>query len=125
MLRAGAPLVQERCRTLGEGVDLLTFLVVGDAFALDEKAAAKALTDDGKAVLAAGLAAVEPLPEWEHAAIEAALREMIEARELKLGKALAPFRVAVTGSSVSPPLFESMALLGRDDTLARLRAAIG
>ena len=125
LLREGAPLVQERCKTLGEAVDLLGFLVVGDAFALDEKAAAKALNDDGRAVLAAGLPLLEALPEWEHPAIEAALREMIEARELKLGKALAPFRVAVTGGTVSPPLFESMALLGRDDTLARLRAAIG
>ena len=125
VLRAGAPLVQERCKTLAEGVDLLWFLVVGDAFTLDEKAAAKALTEDGRATLAAGVEVLEPLGAWEHTAIEAALRAMIEARELKLGKALAPFRVAVTGGSVSPPLFESMALLGRDDTLARLRAAIG
>ncbi len=124
LIRDGAPLVQERCKTLGEALDLLGFLVAGDAFALDEKAAAKTLTEDGRGVLAAGVEVLEPLPEWEHAAIEAALRELIEARELKLGKALAPFRVAVTGGTVSPPLFESMALLGREDTLARLRAAI-
>ncbi|MHA3701476.1 glutamate--tRNA ligase [Jatrophihabitans sp. YIM 134969] len=124
-LRAGAPLVQERCKTLGEAVDLLWFLVAADDFALDEKAAAKALTEDGRAVLAAGLEVLEPLQTWEHAEIEAALRAMIEARELKLGKALAPFRVAVTGGTVSPPLFESMALLGRGTTLSRLRAAIG
>lgn len=126
VLRAAAPLVQERCKTLGEAVDLVGFLVVDPGeFAVDPAAAAKVLTDDNRAVLADGLEALEALTDWTHPAIEAALRGVVERRELKLGKALAPFRVAVTGSTVSPPLFESMALLGRETTLARLREAIG
>ena len=66
--------------------------------------------------------AVEP---WESAEIEAALRAFAEAEGLKPRDAFAAIRLAVTGSKVSPSLFESLELLGRDESLARLRAAQG
>jgi glutamyl-tRNA synthetase len=125
VLDVAAPLVQERIKTLGEGVELLRFLLVSEPdFTVDEAAAAKHLGDAGQAVLAAALPAIERLPEWTHEAIEAALNAtLVEGLGLKPRNAFGPLRVAITGSAVSPPLFESMQILGRERTLARLAAA--
>ena len=125
LLEAVAPLVQERVQTLVEGVELIRFLLVDEAeFAVDEQAAAKQLGPAGQAVLAAAAGALESV-DWEPEAIESALRSaLVEGLELKPRNAYGPVRVAVTGSAVSPPLFESMQLLGRDRTLARIRSAI-
>jgi glutamyl-tRNA synthetase len=125
VLAAAAPLVQTRIQTLSGGVALLRFLLVDEAdFAVDEAAAAKHLDGTGQDVLGAALAGLEPLAEWSAASIEAALvAAVVEGLELKPGKAYGPLRVAVTGSAVSPPLFESMELLGRERSLARLAAA--
>jgi glutamyl-tRNA synthetase len=125
MIAAAAPLVQERITTLLEGADMIRFLLVdaGD-FAVDEAAAAKQLGADGQEVLAAAIPALEALEEWRHEAIEAALRAaLVDGLGRKPRHAFGPVRVAITGSTVSPPLFESMQLLGRDRALARLRAA--
>jgi len=74
-------------------------------------------------VLDAGVAALEALADFTPAAIEEALRAaLIDGLGLKPRTAFGPLRVAVSGRRVSPPLFESMELLGRDSTLARLRA---
>jgi glutamyl-tRNA synthetase len=120
-----APLIQERVQTLGEGVEMLRFLFVSNAeFSIDEAAAAKQLAGPGVEVLAAAIPVLEALPSWNTAVIEAALRaELIDKRELKPRNAFGPLRVAVTGKQISPPLFESMELLGRDITLERLRRA--
>jgi glutamyl-tRNA synthetase len=125
MLRLGAELVQERMETLAQGVELLHFLFVDDAdFAIDEAAAAKQLGADGQAVLAAATPALEVLADWTHEPIEQALRAaLVDGLGIKPRNAYGPLRVAVTGRTVSPPLFESMELLGRDRSLARLRAA--
>jgi glutamyl-tRNA synthetase len=125
LIAAAAPLVQERIQTLGEGVDMLRFLLVDDdAFSIDEAAAAKQLGDAGQAVLAAAIAALEPVTEWTAPALEEALRAtLVDGLQLKPRNAYGPVRVAVTGRTVSPPLFESMELLGRERSLARLRAA--
>jgi len=125
VIAAAAPLVQERIATLLEGVDMIRFLLVDESdFAVDETAAAKQLGDAGQAVLAAALPALEGLTDWTHEAIEAALRTaLVDGLGLKPRHAFGPIRVAVTGSAVSPPLFESMQILGRDPSLARLRAA--
>jgi len=125
LLRAGAPLVQERIETLAQGVDMLEFLVVDDAaFAVDEAAAAKQLGPDQQPTIAAALEALDALGEWTAGAIEAALRAaLVEGLGLKPKFAFGPVRVAVTGRTVSPPLFESMEILGRERALARLRAA--
>jgi glutamyl-tRNA synthetase len=125
VLAAAAPIVQERISTLAEGLAMVRFLLVDEAdFRLDEAAAAKQLGDAGQAVLTAAVPALEALADWDHAAIDAALRgALVDGLGLKPRHAFGPIRVAVTGSTVSPPLFESMQILGRDRSLSRLRAA--
>jgi glutamyl-tRNA synthetase len=77
-------------------------------------------------VLAAAIPAMEALPSWDAASIEVALRTaLVEGLGIKPRNAYGPIRVAVTGRTVSPPLFESLELLGRERSLARLRAAVG
>lgn len=117
-----ARLVQTRIVVLGDAWGLLKFLDEG-SFALDEKSAAKELKADAVQVLDAALAALEGVGQWTTAAIEEALKKaLLDDLELKPRKAFGPIRVAATGASVSPPLFESLELLGRDRSLARLRA---
>jgi len=125
LITAAAPLVQKRVRTLGEGAGMLRFLFVrGAAFAVDPGAAAKHLGDAGRPVIEASATVLEPLPEWTAAAIEQALHaELVERLALKPRNAFGPLRVAVTGRAVSPPLFESLELLGREEALARIAAA--
>ncbi|VEG43358.1 glutamyl-tRNA synthetase [Mycolicibacterium flavescens] len=117
-----AALVQTRIVVLGDAWDLLRFL--NDAeFTLDEKSAAKELKPEAVAVLGAALGALENVGDWTTPAIEAALKEaLLDGLGLKPRKAFGPIRVAATGASVSPPLFESLDLLGRERSLDRLRA---
>jgi len=124
-LKAIAPLVQERVTVLSDAVAMLRFLFAGeDEFAPEEDAAAKNLGPDAQPVLDAAIGALEGLSEWTAGAIEAALKDaLVDGLGLKPRKAFAPVRVAVTGRTVSPPLYESMELLGRDVSLARLRRA--
>jgi glutamyl-tRNA synthetase len=118
-----AELVQTRIVVLGDAWGLLSFLSDAD-YALDPKAAAKELGPDSVPVLAAAVSALDVIPDWTTENIEAALKTaLIENLELKPRKAFGPIRVAATGSSVSPPLFESLQLLGRERSLARLRNA--
>jgi glutamyl-tRNA synthetase len=127
-LLAAAPLVQSRMVTLGESVDMLGFLFAeGEAFQRDAADSAKLLeTDDGRRVVAASLDALTALERWETAAIDEALRvALIEQLGLKPRNAFGAVRVAVTGRRVSPPLFESLELLGRERSLARLAEAAG
>ncbi len=117
-----ARLVQTRIVVLGDAWDLLKFL--NDAeFVLDEKAAAKELGSDARRVLDAALSALEGIDEWRADKIEMAMKvALLENLALKPRKAFGPIRVAATGASVSPPLFESLELLGRDRSLHRLSA---
>lgn len=120
-----AALVQTRIVVLGDAWDLLKFFN-DDSYVLDEKSAAKELKAEAAVVLDAALAALEAVSEWTTASIEEALKTaLLDGLELKPRKAFGPIRVAVTGATISPPLFESMELLGRDRSLARLRAARG
>lgn len=122
---AAAALVQTRIVVLGDAWDLLKFFN-DDSYVLDEKSAAKELKAEAAVVLDAALAALEAAPQWTTASIEEALKTaLLDGLELKPRKAFGPIRVAVTGATISPPLFESMELLGRDRSLARLRAARG
>ncbi|MDQ2748048.1 MAG: glutamate--tRNA ligase [Actinomycetota bacterium] len=125
VLSRAAPLVQERIQTLGEGLEMLRFLLMAqEDFEVDEIAAAKQLGNAGQAVLAASYPVLEQLGEWNAAALEQALHEaLVVGLGLKPRHAYSPLRVAVTGRTVSPPLFESMELLGRERSLARLQAA--
>ncbi|MFJ6672289.1 glutamate--tRNA ligase [Actinosynnema sp. NPDC091369] len=122
-----APLVQERLVVLSEASAMVRFLFVPEPdFAPEEDAAAKALGEDARPVLEAAVAALEPLPEWTAAAIEGALTtSLVDGLGLKPRTAHAPVRVAVTGRTVSPPLYESMELLGRSRSIGRLRRALG
>jgi glutamyl-tRNA synthetase len=117
-----AELVQTRIVVLGDAWGLLKFLD-HSSFELDEKSAGKELRPEAVAVLDAAVAALEAVGEWTTPAIEEALKSaLIDGLELKPRKAFGPIRVAATGSSISPPLFESLELLGRERSLDRLRA---
>lgn len=126
LLTAAAPLVQERSVVLGDAARMLRFLFVGeDEFAVEDEAAAKNLGADAVPVLDAALTGLDALDDWSAAAIEGSLRaSLIDGMGLKPRKAFAPVRVAVSGRTVSPPLYESMELLGRDRSLRRLRAGL-
>ncbi len=119
-----AELVQTRIQVLGEAWALMSFLYVSDAdFTIDEKSASKNLGADAVPVLDAAIAAVDALEAWDTTALHDALNgALVDDLGLKPRKAFGPVRVAVTGSQVSPPLFESMELLGREKSLARLRS---
>ena len=124
IVAAATPLVQERTGTLVQGAEMLRFLFIGDAFEMDAESAAKTLKDDAAQILDASIEALEALPEWATEPIEQALKAtLIDGLGIKPRKAFGPLRVAVTGKTVSPPLYESMELLGRETSLARLRAA--
>ena len=125
VLTAAAPLVHERITTLREGVDMLGFLFASEAeFTVDQADAAKVLTDDGTTVVHASYDALSQVDSWDAPSIEAALRTaLVDGMGLKPRNAFGPVRVAVTGRRISPPLFESLELLGRERSLKRLRAA--
>ncbi|OBF22717.1 glutamate--tRNA ligase [Mycobacterium kubicae] len=118
-----ADLVQTRIVVLSDAWELLKFLN-DDEYAIDPKAAAKELSADGGPVLDVALVALNGVADWTTAAIEVALKTaLIDDLGLKPRKAFGPIRVAATGTTISPPLFESLELLGRDRTLQRLQAA--
>jgi glutamyl-tRNA synthetase len=125
LLAAATPLVQERMTTLDESVAMLGFLFVDESdFERDAADVEKLLNEDGRAVVKAAHDALASLDSWETAAIDEALRKaLVEDLGLKPRNAFGPVRVAVTGRRVSPPLFESLELLGRDRSLARLSSA--
>jgi glutamyl-tRNA synthetase len=122
LLRRAAPLVHERMTTLAEAVDMLGFLFVDDAsFTRDPADVEKLLNQDGRTVTKAAYDALVDVATWDTASIEEALRAaLIDGLGLKPRNAFGPVRVAITGRRVSPPLFESMELLGRDRSLVRL-----
>ncbi len=122
LVEGGAPLVQERSSRLTEAVEMLGFLLVDEEhFTVEEEAAARALTPEQRPVLAAAREALAGLGEWTTSAVEAALRAaLVEGLGLKPKHAFSPVRVAITGRRVSPPLFESIELLGRERSLSRL-----
>jgi glutamyl-tRNA synthetase len=118
-----APLVQERVTTLADVPGYVDWLFLPEA-PIEEGSWEKAMVKGPEAVgmLDDAIAAFADA-EWTAEALHACLLALGEARGLKLGKAQAPVRVAVTGRTVGPPLFESLVLLGRERTLERLRAA--
>ncbi len=118
-----AELVQTRVVVLSDAWTLLKFLD-DDVYAIDGGAGARELTGAAVEVLDCALGALEGVGDWTAAAIEAALKgALIDGLGLKPRKAFGPIRVAVTGATVSPPLYESMELLGRDRSTRRLREA--
>ena len=123
-IRALMPGLKERARTLVELADSAAFLARQVPLPFDAKASSL-LTPDARALLrelALALAALEP---FDAAAIDAALRVFAEQQGRKLGQVAQPLRAAVTGSTMSPGIDATVAALGRDETMARIGAAIG
>jgi len=119
--RAMAPLVQTRVQTIGEVTAMVDFLFLADPV-IDEADRVKAFGAEWAVPALADIAAALESVEWSAEALKAAVESVGEARGVKLGKVQAPLRVAVTGRSVGPPLFESLEVLGRDEVLRRVRA---
>ncbi len=118
------PLIQERIVKLDEAPALLKFLFVKN-FAVDPEAAPKISDAAAKDILKRSLKDLESLATWSHESIEAALRaSLIEELGLKPRIAFTALRIATTGSTISPPLFESMELLGKQACLDRITAAL-
>ncbi|MGB3413486.1 MAG: glutamate--tRNA ligase [Microbacteriaceae bacterium] len=116
-----SPLIQERMNLLGEAPGLMGFLLQGDDEFVYEDEALKTLPANAAEVLAASVTALEAVTEFSTENIEQALRaKLIEELELKPRIAFGPARVAVSGRKISPPLFESLEILGQESTLARL-----
>ncbi|MCT1998958.1 glutamate--tRNA ligase [Brachybacterium muris] len=125
LLAAATPLVQTRMNLLGEAPDLLRFLFVDDAALVVEDDALKKIGDDPAAVLDRAVTEVEAVPEdsFTAAALEEVLRTaIVEDMGIKPRLAFGPLRSAISGRRISPPLFESMELLGKPSSLVRLRA---
>lgn len=122
--RAMAELVQTRVQVLSEVTSMVDFLFL-DEPKIDDAAWAKATKDEwARGVLEETTGAYQALGDWRASELKAVLEAVTEGRGLKLGKTQAPIRVAITGRTVGPPLFESLEVLGRDETLRRLRGAI-
>jgi glutamyl-tRNA synthetase len=123
LLRGATPLIQERLTLLSEALPKLAFLYVADADLVIADDAKGQLKADAGAILTAASTALEAVSDFTAEAIEAALRAtLVEGLGLKPRLAFTPVRIAITGQRVSPPLFESMALLGRAACVARIAA---
>ncbi|HEY4134212.1 MAG TPA: glutamate--tRNA ligase [Alphaproteobacteria bacterium] len=119
LLARAMPSMKERAKTLVELADGAAFFFAARPLTLNDKAA-KLVDDAARARLAKLAAAFAALPDWTAAAIEAAVRTLAEAEGAKLGDLAQPLRAAASGSNVSPPIFEVLALLGREESLGRI-----
>ncbi|GAB3546254.1 glutamate--tRNA ligase [Arthrobacter tumbae] len=126
ILTEAAPLIQERITLLGEAPEMLGFLFRSDAQVEVAADARKGLPANYEEVLDAALGALEPLGDWTADSIQAALRTaLVDELGLKPRVAFGPVRTAVSGRKISPPLFESMVILGKESSRARLRTLRG
>jgi glutamyl-tRNA synthetase len=124
VVKAALPIIQERIVTLAEVPAMLNFLFVKD-FTVAEDCISKVNDEAAKAVLARSESELAKLSTWTHDSIEAALRSsLIEEMGLKPRIAFGAVRIATTGSNISPPLFESMELLGKEVSLQRIKFAL-
>ncbi len=124
IIKSVLPIIQERIAKLSEVPQMVKFLF-GETIEIDSETKAKISDDLSKDVLRKSLAALAPLTVWNHDSIDAALRAvLIDEMGLKPRIAFGAVRIAVTGSHISPPLFESMELLGKDRALTRIKNAI-
>ena len=124
LVKAALPIIQERIVKINEVPQMLKFLFVKE-FAVEADSVSKITDDVSKDVLKRSLKELEPLTTWNHDSIEAALRAcLIDEMGLKPRIAFGAVRIATTGSTISPPLFESMELLGKEASLARIAAAL-
>lgn len=118
-----APLVQTRVVTMSEVPGMVDFLFLAEP-EIDEAAWTKTMAADFAASVIQDFSTSIESCEWNHDALKTILESWTEAHELKLGKTQAPIRVAITGRTVGPPLFESIEILGRDESIRRLQNAL-
>ena len=124
LVKKALPIIQERIVTLSEIPAMLNFLFVKQ-FAVDQEEKPKLAEAGAQEVLKVALSKIEPLDNWNHTSIEEVLRKaLIEEMGLKPRIAFSALRIAVTGSHISPPLFESLELLGKAGSIARIKQAI-
>jgi glutamyl-tRNA synthetase len=121
ILAKAAPLIQERITVLGEATGMLGFLFTDSSKITIEEDALKGMPENAKAIVAAAVAAISALDDFTTDALQAALNKvLVEDMGEKPKNAFGPLRTAISGRRVSPPLFESMEILGKAETLARL-----
>jgi glutamyl-tRNA synthetase len=121
ILNKAAPLIQERITVLGEAVGMLGFLFTDSSKITIDEDAQKGMPDNAKAIVAAASAAISSLEDFStHALHDALNKVLVEEMGEKPKNAFGPLRTAISGRRVSPPLFESMEILGKAETLARL-----
>ena len=124
LVKRALPIIQERITMLSEVPAMLKFLFVQELI-IESQSLPKVNDTDAKVVLRRSLKELEAISEWTHTIIEAVLRtSLIDEMGLKPRVAFGAVRIATTGSSISPPLFESMELLGKEASLARISAAL-
>jgi glutamyl-tRNA synthetase len=121
VLAKAAPLIQERIVVLSEAVPMLSFLFVTSEAIVVEEDAKAGLPENSKEITEAAISALEGLASFETASIQEVLNQkLIEEMAQKPRNAFGPLRTAISGKRISPPLFESMEILGKAETLARL-----
>lgn len=123
-LLAAMPGLKERAKTLVELADGAKFIFATRPLALDEKAASL-LNEEGRVVLKGVLPALEQVVDWTAESLDAAVRAHAESTGLKLGKIAQPLRAAATGRATSPGVFDVLAVLGREESLGRIRDQVG
>ena len=124
LIKRALPIIQERIIMFSEVPAMLNFLFVQE-LTIESESLPKIKDADAKVILRRSLKELEPISEWTHITIEAVLRtSLIDEMGLKPRVAFGAVRIATTGGTVSPPLFESMELLGKEASLARISAAL-
>jgi glutamyl-tRNA synthetase len=113
------PELKSRAHTLHQLADGARFLFAARPLDIDAASAAL-LTRESREMLRAAHERLGALAEWDTASLEAAIREVAEGSGVKLGKLAQPLRAALTGRTTSPGIFDVLALLGRDESLARI-----
>jgi glutamyl-tRNA synthetase len=113
------PELKPRANTVGQIAEGARFLFASRPLDVDDGAAAL-LTQDARELLRNAHGRLAALAEWDAGSLEAAIREVAEAGGVKLGKLAQPLRAALTGRTTSPGIFDVLALLGRDESLARI-----
>jgi glutamyl-tRNA synthetase len=123
-LKAAMPSLKERAKTLVELVDAAGFIWADRPLALDDKATA-VLTDEARGLVGTLIPQLTASPAWDVATIEAEVRTFADAKGVKLGAVAQPLRAALTGRTTSPPIFDVLVVLGKDESLARLNDQAG
>jgi len=119
LVKRALPGLKERAKTLVELAESAVFYLKARPLTLDDKAA-KLLAEDGRAPLSSFAQILASLPDWRQETLEEEARKFAESHDLKLGKLAQPLRAALTGSTVSPPIFDVMEILGRQECLGRI-----